>query len=166
VPQPVVLRADLDFSPWDDRTRTTPAGWLRLAELARNRGWVVHAFATARCVTALPTIVEAVLGEGHELDWWCPGPALATAWTEALSFVRGVALDRPGLGKLPSQIEFSVGAESSATVQFDGNEAVRWAASDLETDPELVTLESAVADALAAGRILTTYRRLVGPGQP
>ena len=47
---------------------------LRILELARNTGFKFHFFASTRVLRAFPTHADAVLNEGHDLDWFCKHP--------------------------------------------------------------------------------------------
>jgi hypothetical protein len=70
------LRVDLDYVPWDtpdakDFGHGEPAAFLRMLDLARSQGLKFHFFASNRNLLALPAIADAVLSEGHDLDWLC-----------------------------------------------------------------------------------------------
>ena len=78
------LRIDLDYVPWDNPDATEfghgePAMVLRLLDLARNMGYKYHFFASNRTLRAFPSSAEAVLNDGHDLDWLCKHPADAEA---------------------------------------------------------------------------------------
>jgi hypothetical protein len=78
------LRVDLDYVPWDSPDAAEfghgePAMMLRLLELGRFTGYKFHFFVSNRVVRALPASVEAVLNDGHDLDWLCKHPENATA---------------------------------------------------------------------------------------
>ncbi len=73
------LRVDLDYVPWDtpdaqDFGHGEPAIVLKMLELARTTGYKFHFFASHRVLRALPAIAEAVLNDGHDLDWYCKHP--------------------------------------------------------------------------------------------
>jgi len=73
------LRADLDYVPWDSPDATEfghgePAMVLRMLELARRTGNKIHFFASNRSLMAFPTLVDALISEGHDLDWYCKHP--------------------------------------------------------------------------------------------
>lgn len=79
----VCLRVDLDYVPWDtpdarEFGHGEPATLLRLLELARTTGYKLHFFASNRSLHALPAQVDAVLNEGHDLDWLCKRPDQAS----------------------------------------------------------------------------------------
>ena len=70
------LRVDLDYVPWDtpdakEFGHAEPAVLLRMLELAKTTGYKFHFFASNRCLQALPAEADAVLNEGHHLDWLC-----------------------------------------------------------------------------------------------
>lgn len=73
------LRIDLDYVPWDtpdakEFGHGEPAMVLRLLENARHTGTKFHFFASNRALQAFPTLVDALLSEGHDLDWYCKHP--------------------------------------------------------------------------------------------
>jgi hypothetical protein len=73
------LRIDLDYVPWDtpdahDFGHGEPAMVLRLLDLARAHGLKYHFFASNRVLRAFPCIPDAVLNDGHVLDWLCKHP--------------------------------------------------------------------------------------------
>jgi hypothetical protein len=73
------LRIDLDYVPWDTPDASEfghgePAMLLRLLDVARHRGYKYHFFASNRTLRAFPASAEAVLNEGHDLDWFCKHP--------------------------------------------------------------------------------------------
>ncbi len=86
------LRVDLDYVPWDtpdakEFGHGEPAMLLRILELARNTGFKFHFFASNRVLRAFPTNADAVLNEGHDLDWFCkhldePGARFEEAMAE------------------------------------------------------------------------------------
>ena len=73
------LRVDLDYVPWDSPDakefgHSEPAVLLRMLELAKSNGYKFHFFASERSLQALPAEADAVLNEGHDLDWLCKRP--------------------------------------------------------------------------------------------
>jgi hypothetical protein len=73
------LRVDLDYVPWDtpdadEFGHGEPAMIIRLLEFARKNGTKFHFFASSRVLRAFPASAEAVLNEGHHLDWLCKHP--------------------------------------------------------------------------------------------
>jgi hypothetical protein len=76
------LRVDLDYVPWDTPDAAEfghgePAALLRILELARYTGYKFHFFASNRVLRAFPANAEAVLNDGHDLDWFCKHPEAA-----------------------------------------------------------------------------------------
>lgn len=76
------LRVDLDYVPWDTPDATEyghgePAVLLRLLELAMHTGYRFHFFASNRVMRALSAGAEAILNDGHHLDWLCKHPERA-----------------------------------------------------------------------------------------
>jgi hypothetical protein len=73
------LRIDLDYVPWDtpdagEFGHGEPAMLVRILDLARYTGLKFHFFASERAVRAFPANAEAVLNDGHDLDWLCKRP--------------------------------------------------------------------------------------------
>ncbi len=73
------LRIDLDYVPWDtpdakDFGHGEPAMLLRILEMARHTGLKFHFFASNRVLRAFPANADAVLNDGHDLDWFCKHP--------------------------------------------------------------------------------------------
>jgi hypothetical protein len=73
------LRVDLDYVPWDTPDANEfghgePAALLRLLELARTTGHRLQFFVSNRVLRAFPSTADAVLNEGHDLDWFCKHP--------------------------------------------------------------------------------------------
>lgn len=115
------LRIDLDYVPWDtpdakEFGHGEPAMLLRILELARHTGLKFHFFASNRVLRAFPATVEAVLNEGHDLDWFCKHPDSADArFADAARLFevighepRGFAIRAPW----PSTVESFRGIES------------------------------------------------------
>lgn len=78
------LRIDLDYVPWDtpdakEFGHGEPAMLLRILELARHTGHKFHFFASNRVLRAFPANADAVLNDGHDLDWFCKHPELQGA---------------------------------------------------------------------------------------
>jgi len=74
-----VLRVDLDYVPWDTPDAAEfghgePAMLLRILDLARQTGYKLQFFASNRVLRAFPATGEAVLNDGHDLDWLCKHP--------------------------------------------------------------------------------------------
>lgn len=73
------IRVDLDYVPWDSPDagqygHGEPAMLLRMLDLARYSGVKYHFFVSNRVLRAFPASVEAVLNDGHDLDWFCKHP--------------------------------------------------------------------------------------------
>ncbi len=71
---------DLDYVPWDTPDATEfghgePAVLLRILDLGRQTGFKFHFFVSNRVLRAFPANAEAVLNDGHDLDWLCKQPA-------------------------------------------------------------------------------------------
>jgi len=89
------LRIDLDYVPWDtpdaaDFGHGEPAAFLRLLDLARENGYRFHFFTSERVLRAFPATAEAVLNEGHDLDWLCKHPESPDRKAEALELFAAV----------------------------------------------------------------------------
>ena len=117
------VRVDLDYVPWDtpDADRFghgEPAMLIRLLEWARRTGLRLHFFASERTLRAFPTEADAVLNDGHDLDYLAKHPADSARIEEADRLfakaghvVRGWAVREvwpPGL-PVPSGLEFVSG---------------------------------------------------------
>jgi hypothetical protein len=79
---PFTLRVDLDYVPWDSPDAAEfghgePAALLRILDLARHTGYKFQFFVSNRVFRAFPTNAEAVLNDGHDLDWLCKHPEAA-----------------------------------------------------------------------------------------
>jgi len=75
----LTLRIDLDYVPWDTPDAAEfghgePATLLRILELGRYTGHKFHFFASNRVLRAFPSNADAVLNDGHDLDWLCKHP--------------------------------------------------------------------------------------------
>ena len=91
----VCLRVDLDYVPWDspdarDFGHGEPAMLLRLLESARRSGLRLHFFASERVLRAFPTQADAVLDEGHDLDYLAKHPAEGARTREAMRLFAAV----------------------------------------------------------------------------
>lgn len=117
------VRIDLDYVPWDTPDAQQfghgePAMLLRLLELARQTGARWHFFASERTLRAFPTEADAVLNDGHDLDYLAKHPEEIARFEEAERLfaaaghdVRGWALRRawPEGAALPQGIQFLSG---------------------------------------------------------
>src|SRR5579885_2376669 len=70
------LRIDLDYVPWDTPDAAEfghgePAEVLRILDLGRSTGYRFQFFISNRTLRAFPAVAEAVLNDGHDLDWYC-----------------------------------------------------------------------------------------------
>lgn len=79
------VRIDLDYVPWDTPDAQQfghgePAMLLRLLELGRRNGARWHFFASERALRAFPTGADAVLNDGHDLDYLAKHPDDAPRW--------------------------------------------------------------------------------------
>ncbi len=84
------LRVDLDYVPWDtpdaqEFGHGEPATFLRLLDLSRGLGLRLHFFASNRVLRAFSSTAEAVLNEGHDLDWLCKHPEVGPERREELN---------------------------------------------------------------------------------
>lgn len=75
----LTLRIDLDYVPWDSPDAAEfghgePAMFLRILDLARATGGRYQFFVSNRVLRAFPSTAEAVLNEGHDLDWFSKHP--------------------------------------------------------------------------------------------
>ncbi|MFZ4507952.1 MAG: hypothetical protein ACOYON_09685 [Fimbriimonas sp.] len=88
------LRIDLDYVPWDtpdaqEFGHGEPAMVLKLMEFARHTGVKFHFFASNRVLRAFPATVDAVLNEGHDLDWLSKHPTEDERYEEAIKHFDG-----------------------------------------------------------------------------
>jgi hypothetical protein len=96
------LRIDLDYVPWDtpdahDFGHGEPAMVLRLLEMVRQTGDKLHFFASNRSLRAFPTLSEAVLDDGHDLDWLCKHPRSTARQAEAVDLFAALGHPLRGL---------------------------------------------------------------------
>lgn len=96
------LRVDLDYVPWDSPDAAEfghgePAAFLRLLEFARQHGYRFHFFASERVLRAFPAVGDAVLNEGHALDWYCKHPDSMDRREEAFRLFEGLGHRPRGL---------------------------------------------------------------------
>lgn len=118
------LRIDLDYVPWDTPDAAEfghgePAVLLRVLELARHTGYKFQFFASNRVLRAFPANAEAVLNDGHDLDWFCKHPEAANdRYSEARALFSMI-------GHVP--LGFSVrGSWPSSETTFDGIQEMRF----------------------------------------
>lgn len=96
------LRIDLDYVPWDTPDANEfghgePAMFLRLLDLSRSSGYKFHFFASERVLRAFPAEAEAVLNEGHDLDWFCKHPESIDRKVEAIQLFSSIGHKPQGL---------------------------------------------------------------------
>src|SRR4051812_5232804 len=103
----ICLRFDLDYVPWDSANAEKyghgePAMVLKLLALARQTGTKFHFFISNRSLRTFPTTADAILGEGHDLDWLTHYPDDPKLYEEAKKLFalaghkfQGVALTSP-----------------------------------------------------------------------
>lgn len=96
------LRVDLDYVPWDTPDAAEfghgePAAFLRLLDMARSHGYRFHFFASERVLRAFPSTAEAVLNEGHDLDWLCKHPESLERKEEAAKLLAQIGHSAEGL---------------------------------------------------------------------
>ncbi len=122
------VRVDLDYVPWDTPDAQQfghgePAMVLRLLELGRRTGTRWHFFASERALRAFPAEADAVLNDGHDLDYLAKHPDERARWEEAERLfaavghqARGWAIRSlwPSGEELPSAIDFVSGPPSSS----------------------------------------------------
>jgi len=82
------VRIDLDYVPWDTPDAQQfghgePAMLLRLLEMGRRNGARWHFFASERTLRAFPTEADAILNDGHDLDYLAKHPEEPARWAEA-----------------------------------------------------------------------------------
>ncbi len=115
------LRVDLDYVPWDTPDATEfghgePAAFLRLLDLARHSGYRFHFFVSSRVLRAFPATAEAVLNDGHDLDWLCKHPTQAgTRFAEVKELFSGIGHQPHGFcvkGTWPAEVQTFEGVES------------------------------------------------------
>lgn len=89
------VRIDLDYVPWDTPDAQQfghgePAMLLRLLELGRRSGARWHFFASERALRAFPTEADAVLNDGHDLDYLAKHPEEPARAAEAARLLNTV----------------------------------------------------------------------------
>ncbi len=116
------LRIDVDYVPWDtpdaeEFGHGEPAMLLRIFEFAKERGLKFQFFVSNRVIRAFPTTADAILNEGHDLDWLCKHPdESASRYEEALVLLRAIGHSPRGVAVK------QVWPESAATQHFEGIE--------------------------------------------
>lgn len=152
------LRIDLDYVPWDSPDAAEfghgePASLVRLLELGRQSGYKFHFFASERALRAFPSNAEAILNDGHDLDWLCKRPdqgqarfeeaqallasqghvpiglAVRTAWPEGTNFaaLESMRFVSAGPGNVPSHLRhFPVDTKSFRDAVRAGTSVRSW----------------------------------------
>lgn len=122
------VRVDLDYVPWDTPDahqfgHGEPAMLLRLLELGRRTGARWHFFASERTLRAFSALADAILNDGHDLDYLAKHPESFERFEEASRLlarvgheVRGWALRAPWPADVgpPPGIEFYSGPADAA----------------------------------------------------
>lgn len=120
--------------PWDTPDASEfghgePAMLLRLLDLARHTGFKLHFFVSNRVIRAFPTHPEAVLNDGHDLDWLSKHPAqLGERFQEAMESFRQ-------LGHAPTGIALKEGW-TEPTSPVPGWDVIRFVSSPEGSIPE------------------------------
>jgi hypothetical protein len=164
---PTVVRIDLAALPWTgldggiDATHEITM-LLRLLELGRRTGHRFHFFSTAASLRAFPMSAEAILTEGHVLDWLADGEEatdeVLQAFLENGVQPTGAGLTQSEVPELPDWVRFTCGpGQGGSQVKHFGlrNEPLRdallagqtyagWlAAAGVPSDESVVTLDPA-----------------------
>ncbi|MEA2553108.1 MAG: hypothetical protein QOJ65_1284 [Fimbriimonadaceae bacterium] len=112
---PLTLRFDVDYVPWDAQAAEEfghgePAMLLRLLELAKTTGLKYQFFISNRSLRAFPSSADAILGEGHDLDWLCTNPEVAQTYEQCVNLFQlagqkpmGFALREPWPARLDAE---------------------------------------------------------------
>jgi len=144
-----LARVDLDFVSYEGSDH--PAVLLRLLQLCRDHGYKVHFFITLRTLRAFPSAAEAILNEGHHLDWLRTEEGDDTSAVELFS-KHGI---RPMFTANDAQITAIIGSHSA--VDQIHHESIEQLA---QNDPRLKHWTSIVQTALSSGRKMVTLRDL------
>jgi len=149
----LTLRIDLDYVPWDTPDAAEfghgePAALLRILDLARHTGYKLQFFASNRVLRAFPANAEAVLNDGHDLDWFCKHPEDASdRFKEAVNLFATIGHTPMGLSVR--------GSWPSAETVFDGIKTLKFISAAPGPVPpgiKLFPVESrAVREATRAG---------------
>ena len=161
---PVCFRLDLDSTPWDRSSGygVEQARLVALFDLARRTGVKFHVFASTRALRASPGLVDAVLGDGHDLDWLCLDPdlGLPDLLDEAQYLLHGTGHAWLGVGLLapwtsppPEGLRF-VSAPDADGCFSQPLETMRFSLADASVDE----VASCVAQALESRRPVSTLR--------
>jgi len=142
-------------------------------DLARSTGQRLHFFASNRVLRAFPATAEAVLNEGHDLDWFCKHPdeisrtselgplliqlghemagmCVRAAWPAGIPSPAGMTFLSAAPGPCPPGLRlFPVETKSDRDAARNGISARAW------TD----TLKGQIRDAASRNRSLTVCLR-------
>ncbi len=165
---PICVRLDLDSTPWVATSGfgIEQARLVTMFEFARRTGVKFHVFASSRCLRASPGVVDAVLGDGHDLDWLYTGDqaGVAQAWEEAGKEIRGTGHRWWGIGVLTGWsapfpdgarfVSMPSGNRHQASGALDGLTTIRFALASTPTEE----VKEAVTIALGAGAPIRTIR--------
>lgn len=99
---------------------------LKLLELGRIQGLHYHFFASNRVIRALPSAIDAVLDDHHDLDWFYDGiDSFTEAYAESTKLIKpfdykwkGVASDTSVEGSLHEEIGFTSFPESNSASNY------------------------------------------------
>lgn len=160
---PVCFRLDLDSTPWDASSGygVEQARLVALFDFARRTGVKFHVFASSRALRASPGLVDAVLGDGHDLDWLCIKPVdLESQLIEATNQLYGTGhtwwgagLVAPWPDAVPTPLSF-VSAPDTEGRYLTPFETLRFSLANATVD-EVV---AAVRVALTSYRPIRTLR--------
>jgi hypothetical protein len=123
----------LDYVPWDtpdarEFGHGEPAIFLRMLDLARSNGLKFHFFVSTRTLQAFPAVAEAVLNEGHALDWLCKKPE------EAQPRFQRANIQFQTLGH--QSIGFACKSSWVAEAHFEGLETMKFLSANVGPCPE------------------------------
>ncbi len=154
------IRWDLDYVPWDSPDALEfghgePAMLLKILELARQRGDRFQFVASNRVLRAFPAIGDAILDEGHDLDWLCKHPEdLDSRWKVA----RDLFL---GLGKMPEGMAFKSRPEVVPAI----DNTFRWTSGGAAVNCVELPLEVPTArDCVRSGKSFKAWAQTVLDG--
>ena len=170
---PVCLRVDLDYVPWDSDEfgHFEPAGTQKLLLLAQQEGWKMHFFCSLRTLSAFRSLPDAILNDGHDLDWLVEsGVSLEDArrvFSEFGGEIKGCALGPPESEQF--QLDFCLPAVPKtnslgewirgSSEMFDNVILIR-PGFLAKADPGFSHLKTLVRSALEGGRRMRTYREI------
>lgn len=127
------IRWDLDYVPWDtpdaeEFGHGEPAMILRILEFARQQGVRYQFFASNRVLRAFPSLGDAVIDDGHDLDWLCKHPEEPGLRWDVAQFhfsalgkpPEGIAFRSPpkGICRAPRGIKWTSGGQAEGAAVF------------------------------------------------